>query len=607
MLKVYGGGQLAARRAASRGHRHLYGTVAAGCGGLCFFAYSWPMDASFLPGFSRRRVLSLLLTWLGLLAGSSAWAQSWEQAVVASGNYRVRATAADAAGNVYIGGWVAGTATFGTTVLTSPNAPLGSNAFVAKWSSSAQAFVWAQLISSYGYGEVTALALNGPNVYVAGNVTGPADLGSLSVSGGGFVARLTDAGPSASFVWARQAGSDRTTALVVQGPNVFVAGSFSGTQAFGPNTLVSVGSSDVFVAKLVDTGPGTSYVWGQRGGSPGTDIANALAVDGTNVYLTGYFYGATASFGATTLTNASNLYEIFIAKLTDAGTSASFGWAQRAGGPGSDTANGIAATGGSVYVTGTFQGLAATFGPFTLAATSSSDLDIFVVKLTDTGSSGTFGWAQRVGGTGYENPTALVSNAAGVYLAGYFQSPTISFGTIPLARIGGGDIFVARLTDTGPAGRFDWVQQAGGAAGYNDVQALAVVGRYVYAAGNLAPPISFGSQLISGPANVLIGYWARLFDDSAVLATAAPAGAVVEVYPNPAHGAVRLRLPAAAGPAQATLTVLDALGRAVRRQQLPLAPTATTAEVPLAGLAPGLYHLRLQAGGQRTTHPLAIE
>jgi len=502
---------------------------------------------------------------------------------------------------------VSGTATFGTTVLTSANAPLGSNAFVAKWSSSAQAFVWAQLISSNGYGEVAAVALNGPSVYVAGDVTGPADLGSLSVSGGGFVARLTDAGPSASFVWARQAGSDRTTALVVQGPNVFVAGSFSGTQTFGPNTLVSAGSSDAFVAKLVDTGPGTNYAWGQRGGSPGTDIANALAVEGANVYLTGYFYGATAGFGATTLTNASNLYEVFIAKLTDAGTSASFGWAQRAGGPGSDTANGIAATGGSVYVTGTFQGLAATFGPFTLAATASTDLDMFVVKLTDAGSSSTFGWAQRVGGTGYENPTALVSNAAGVYLAGYFQSPTVSFGTIPLARIGGGDIFVARLTDTGLAGRFDWVQQAGG-TGYNYAAALAVVGSRVVVAGDLAPPVAFGSYAISGLPNGLVGYWARLLDDSAVLATAtAPTWAGVEVYPNPACGAVQLRLPAAAGATQATLTVLDALGRTVRGQQLPLAPAATTTELPLHGLAPGHYYLRLQAGSQRTTRPLVVE
>jgi hypothetical protein len=331
-------------------------------------------------------------------------------------------------------------------------------------------------------------------------------------------------------------------------------------------------------------------------------------VEGSNVYLTGYFYGTTASFGATTLTNASNLYEIFMAKLTDAGSSASFGWAQRAGGTGSDTATGIAATGGSVYVTGTFQGLAATFGPFTLAASSSTDLDMFVVKLTDAGSSSAFGWAQRVGGTGFENPGALVSNAAGVYLAGAFQSPTISFGTLPLTLIRGGDIFVARLTDTGPAGRFDWVQQAGGAAGYNDTQALAVVGRYVYAAGNLSAPITFGSQVVSAPPGALIGYWARLVDDSAVLATAtAHRWAELAVYPNPAHAAVQLRLPAAAGATQATLTVLDALGRAVRRQQLLLAPTATTAEVPLQGLAPGFYHLQLQAGGQRATHALAVE
>jgi len=553
------------------------------------------------------RALRLLLTWLGLLASSSAGAQQWQQAVVGSGGYRVLATAADAAGNVYIAGRLIGGATFGATILTSANAPWGSNAFVAKWSSATQGFVWAQLISSNGYGEAEAIALNGSNVYVAGSVTGPATLGSFSVSGGGFVTRLTDAGTSASFAWAQPAGSDRATALVVQGTSVFVAGSFLGTQTFGPNTLVSAGSTDMFVAKLVDTGPSTSYVWGQRGGSTSSDIANALAVDGANVYVTGYFYGATASFGANTIINASNLYEVFVAKLTDAGSTASFGWAQRAGGTGSDTANGIAATGGSVYVTGTFEGSAATFGPFTLAATSSTDLDMFIVKLTDAGSTASFGWAQRAGGTGYENPTALVSNAGGVYLAGYFQSPTINFGQIPLTRIGGGDIFVARLTDTGAAGRFDWAQQAGGGTGYNYLAALSVVGRAVYTAGVVSLPVSFGSQTITGSGSNLLGYWARLWDDAA-LATAAPSRWVeVALYPNPAHASVQLRLPAVASATQATLTVFDALGRAVRHQQVPLAPAATTAELPLLGLAPGLYHLRLQAGSQLATYALAVE
>jgi hypothetical protein len=568
------------------------------------------MLAIYLLAIQRQwpRALCVIMILLGLLASSSARAQQWQQAVVGSGGYRVLATAADAAGNVYIAGRLIGTATFGATTLTSANAPLGSNAFVAKWSSATQGFVWAQLISSNGYGESEAIALNGSNVYVAGSVTGPATLGNFSVSGGGFVTRLTDAGTSASFAWAQPAGSDRATALVVQGTSVFVAGSFFGTQTFGPNTLVSAGSTDIFVAKLVDTGPGASYVWGQRGGSTSTDIANALAVDGANVYVTGYFYGATASFGATTLTNASNLYEVFITKLTDAGSTASFGWAQRAGGTGSDTADGIAATGGSVYVTGTFQGLAATFGSFTLAATSSTDLDIFIVKLIDAGSSSSFGWAQRVGGTGYENPTALVSNAAGVYLAGYFQSPTINFGQMPLTRIGGGDIFVARLTDTGAAGRFDWAQQAGGGTGYNYLAALSVVGRAVYTAGVVSLPVSFGGQAIAGSGNALLGYWARLFDDAAVLAATVPSRWVgVELYPNPAHASVELRLPAAGGATQATLTVLDALGRAVRRQQVPLTPAATTAKVPLLGLAPGLYHLRLQAGSQLATHALAVE
>mgnify|MGYP002776999569 CR=1 FL=1 len=59
------------------------------------------------------------------------------------------------------------------------------------------------------------------------------------------------------------------------------------------------------------------------------------------------------------------------------------------------------------------------------------------------------------------------------------------------------------------------------------------------------------------------------------------------LFPNPAHGTVRLSGPAAGQPVQ----VLDATGRVVRT----LTPPAATADLPLAGLAPGVYVVR--AGG----------
>ena len=87
-------------------------------------------------------------------------------------------------------------------------------------------------------------------------------------------------------------------------------------------------------------------------------------------------------------------------------------------------------------------------------------------------------------------------------------------------------------------------------------------------------------------------------------AEAAAAG--LAVYPNPSAGAeaVRVALPAAAG--RGELALFDGLGRAVRR--LPLPPAAREAALPLAGLPPGLYVLRLQAAnGQSWTSKLVRE
>ena len=96
------------------------------------------------------------------------------------------------------------------------------------------------------------------------------------------------------------------------------------------------------------------------------------------------------------------------------------------------------------------------------------------------------------------------------------------------------------------------------------------------------------------------GRYAIVFStQSRVLATAPAALAqLATVYPNPAHGTATLRLPAALRGTQATpVTVVDNLGRTVLTRTL-AAGTAETLELPLAGLAPGIYSVlaRTSAG-----------
>lgn len=92
-----------------------------------------------------------------------------------------------------------------------------------------------------------------------------------------------------------------------------------------------------------------------------------------------------------------------------------------------------------------------------------------------------------------------------------------------------------------------------------------------------------------------------------VLATATAAANLVQLYPNPAHTSVRIRMPALAGAATATLTLRDALGRLVQTRVVTVPATGLQQELPVAGLAGGVYVLQIQAGAFTVTRRLVVE
>ncbi|MFD2721202.1 T9SS type A sorting domain-containing protein [Hymenobacter monticola] len=94
---------------------------------------------------------------------------------------------------------------------------------------------------------------------------------------------------------------------------------------------------------------------------------------------------------------------------------------------------------------------------------------------------------------------------------------------------------------------------------------------------------------------------ASIADPTLTATTAVLRPESIGLFPNPAHGRATVQLPAGAGPA--ALTVLDALGRPVRTQ----IATASKADLDLTGLAPGLYAVRVQAGGTTATRRLVVE
>ena len=566
----------------------------------------------------------LVLLWL---AGPVVRAQApaWQMAVAVdqpSGTFSYgEATVADANGNVYLTGSFGGTISLGTISLTS----IGSiDVFVAKWNTTTNRFIWAQRAGNADFTHTTAVAVNGPSVYISGYFSGPTiDFGSTtlvnSVAGGysldGFVVKLTDAGTTSIFSWAQRlggSGTDMVNALAVSGTNVYAAGSFtSATLSLGSVSVVNAGlGDDGFVAKLIDGGATCGIAWAKQLGGNSSDFVTALAVTNATVYIAGSFTSPTATFGNTTLTNVGQQFsdDVFVAKLLDAGSSASFAWAQQAGGPDRDNVTALAVNGPNIYVAGTFAGPSVNFGGATLLnANNDGSGDVFVAKIVDTGAGGTFNWAERGGGLGDDKPFTIVNVGASICLAGAFSGPTATFGsqlltnTAPNTR----EIFVTKIADLGTSASFTWAQQAGG-TGNDYVNAMAVSGTRLYMTGFIAPPAIFGSLNIGSQLGSQTGFLASLTDPTLTATTAAQGALSFSLAPNPARASTTVQLPARPGTATATLTLTDALGRTLRTETISL-PAGLRHELDLTGLAPGLYAVQVRAGAISGTQRLVVE
>ncbi|OON70675.1 beta strand repeat-containing protein [Hymenobacter sp. CRA2] len=434
------------------------------------------------------------------------------------------ATATDAAGNVFVTGNFSGTVGFGNTVLASAGA---NDMFVAKWSAASSTWAWAQSGGGSSNDQGLGIAVNGTSVYVTGYFTSAsgAVIAGASLAGAGsndvFIAKYTDNGSSATGTWACSAGgtgNEQGNAIAATSAGVYVTGQFaSGTSAsFAGTTLAGAGSTDLFVAKYTDNGTSVANGWARSGGGASGDVGLGIAVNGTAVYVTGYYSYTSASsnvnIAGTTLTGAGGA-DVYVAKYTDNGTSVANGWATSGGGGGTDQGNGIAVNGTNVYVTGTFG----SNNSFSIAGTSlpgagSNNTDLFVVKYTDNGTSAASGWATSGGGANTPDlGNAIAVSGTSVYVTGSFflQSFGTNIAGSSLTSAGGTDVYVAKYVDNGTSFSNGWVQRGGGTgsdAGYG----IALSGTQLYVAGSVTPAATFGGTTLTQPAGAQINFLAQL-------------------------------------------------------------------------------------------------
>jgi hypothetical protein len=257
--------------------------------------------------------------------------------------------------------------------------------------------------------------------------------------------------------WANGMGgsvSDRASGIGVDASgNVYVTGTFNGTADFDPSgatsNLVSVGNSDVFIAKYNSSG---SLVWAKSVGGSGIDVCYGIAVDGSsNVYIVGYFNG-TADFDPAAGT--SNLVtnggtDIFLAKYSSAGALV---WAKNIGGTSNDVGRAITLDGSeNVYITGEYR-TTADFNPGGTAKnlTSVGNGDVFIAEYSSAGSCLL---AISVGGTSADAGYGIgVDGIGSVTITGEFNDIADfdpGTGTSNLTSAGATDIFLAQYDFSG--------------------------------------------------------------------------------------------------------------------------------------------------------------
>jgi hypothetical protein len=352
------------------------------------------------------------------------------------------ALAADAAGNLYLGGVFRSTVDFGGQSLTS--AGLSADAFVASYTA-AGTLRWCQRHGGTGYDLARGVAAGG-----AGNVVVTGDLDADATSDF-FVANFaaTDGAPR----WSHRlggTGNDSGAAVAADSDgNVYVAGEFWDTVDFGGGPWVGAGWYDGFVASYDRDG---AHRWSRGLGGASYDYGKGLALDlNGNVYVTGSFNG-TASLGGPWFTSAGRT-DFFIASF--GALDGAHRWSRAHGGTSNDEAQGLAAdASGSLQLAGVFSGETDLGGGPVAGA---GPLTAFTGRYA-TGD-GAHLWGKPVPSSGETWASAAAIGPGGeIYLAGCYRG-TISFGPEDLTSAGGLDIFVASLTADG---RHRWTKSFGG-------------------------------------------------------------------------------------------------------------------------------------------------
>jgi hypothetical protein len=373
--------------------------------------------------------------------------------------------------------------------------------------------------------------------------------------------------------------------------NLYITGRYYGTVDFNPGpaifNLISIGSEDIFICKLNNSG---SFVWAKSVGGLGYDEATSITLDSSGYLVAAGIFQDTSDFDPGI--GIFHLYPVngnslFVLKLDTAGT---FVWAVQGGYNGypfsiiSDVIGNVYITGyygnfgseflmlkkytasgepvwasflvggslggvygrssaidkfGNIYTTGSFEGIVdfdgQIGGPGHLI---SNFTDIFLLK-SDT--SGNFIWVKSVGGPGDESGNSVVTdNSGNIYTKGwFFESGIIDFdpGSGSYSVVGSGaNTVVEFLSKFDSSGNFMWVKPIYSNAAFYDLAGITIdMSDNIYIASNFkSSTISLNPFLLTNAGNNTYDLYLARLDNSATDILNVENNNAISFFPNPA-------------------------------------------------------------------------
>ena len=283
------------------------------------------------------------------------------------------------------------------------------------------------------------------NVYVAGQLTGPIDVGGGTLAAFGmsdiYVAKFDSSG---KHLWSKSFGStgpDSVKGLTVdRSGNLWVAGSFRNSIDFGGGMLTSAGFSDIFLLSLGSADG--AYRSAYRYGGANDENVVALTSDSTGaLILTGAFAGS-VDFGGGMLTSAGNT-DGYILKVNAVGAHQ---WSKRFGDQYADTGGGVVVgSGDDVNLVATFIG-SADVGGGKVNAADTVAADILVARFA---ADGTHKWSKGVGARSDALLPAIAIDSSGNLLLTATFDGNFSMGGAIFSSDGLYDVVVAKWDATG--------------------------------------------------------------------------------------------------------------------------------------------------------------